>query len=68
MLINYMDAQRFNFQVGTVIGGNTRIIRTKDMEQWRGLVEADTSGNGCRISNTAMEYSDGQMEEYTMDN
>jgi hypothetical protein len=38
------------------------------MEQVRMLMETDTSGNGCRISNTAMEYTDGQMEEYFMDN
>jgi hypothetical protein len=68
MPINYMDPQRFDIQVATVIGGDTRIITRKDMEQRRGLVEADTSGNGCRISDTAMEYTDGQMEEYTMDN
>ena len=68
MLINYMDAQSFNIQVATVIGGNTRIIRTKDMEYLSMLMERDTSGNGCRVSNTAMEYSDITVEEYTMDN
>jgi hypothetical protein len=47
-------------------------------------METDTSGNGCRVTVTAMEYADGQigctmtcttmeyavrqMEEYTMDN
>ena len=37
------------------------------MEHMSGLVEADTSGSACRLSNTGMEYSDGQMEEYIMD-
>jgi diacylglycerol kinase family enzyme len=40
----------------------------KDMEHMSMLVGADTSGNGCRVTCTAMEYSDGQMEMYTMDN
>ena len=31
-------------------------------------METDTSGNTCRVTNTAMEYTDGQMEVYTMDN
>ena len=31
------------------------------------LVEADTSGSGCRMTCTGMEYTDGQMEEYIMD-
>ena len=63
-----MDAQRFNIQVATVIGGNKRIIRRKDMEQLSGLVEADISGNGCRVTCTAMEYADITVEMYTMDN
>jgi hypothetical protein len=68
MLINYMDAQRFNIQVATVIGGNKRIIRRKDMEPRSRLVERDTSGNGWRVTCTAMEYTDITVEEYTMDN
>ncbi len=32
------------------------------------LVEADTLGSGCRMTNTGMEYSDGQMEKYIKDN
>jgi hypothetical protein len=66
--INYINAARLTIQVAAVIGGNTRMARQKDMEQVRLLMERDTSGNGCRISNTGMEYTDGQMEEYTMDN
>ena len=31
-------------------------------------METDTSGNTCRVSNTAMEYTDIIMEEYTMEN
>jgi hypothetical protein len=45
ILINYMDAQRWNSQMVTVIGGNSRMVKGKDMEQGRWLVEADTSGN-----------------------
>jgi hypothetical protein len=51
----------------TVIGGNTRMARGMDMEHLSGLVEADTSGSTCRISDTGMEYTDGQMEESIMD-
>jgi hypothetical protein len=29
----------------TVIGGNARMVRKKDMEHLRGLMETDTSGN-----------------------
>jgi hypothetical protein len=54
--------------MATVIGGNSKITRKKDMEQMSILVEADTSGNTCRVSDTGMEYTDGQMEMYTMDN
>ena len=67
-IINYINAPRFTNQVATVIGGNGRMARRKDMEQRSGLVETDTSGNGCRVTCTGMEYSDGLMEEYTMDN
>ena len=66
--INYINASRFTTQVATVIGGNTRLNRKKDMEHLRALMETDTSGNGCRNFLTAMEYSDGQMEVYIMDN
>ena len=40
---------------------------TKDMEHLSGLVEADTSGNTCRVICTAMEYTDITVEMYTMD-
>ena len=45
ILINYMDAQRWNSQVVTVIGGKTRMVTRKDMEHYSGLTETDTSGN-----------------------
>jgi hypothetical protein len=64
ILINYMDAQSWNSQVVTVIGGNSRMVMQKDMEQWSGLMEADTSGNGWIISSTGMEYTDGLVETY----
>jgi hypothetical protein len=50
-----------------VIGENTRITRGKDMEYIIMMVEIDTSGNGFRVTNTGMEYSDGQMDQYIMD-
>jgi hypothetical protein len=67
ILINYMAVERWNMQVVTGIGGNSRIIRRKDMEHMSGLVDTDISGSGCRITCTGMEYTDGQMEEYAMD-
>ena len=54
-------------QVVTVIGGNSRITTRKDMEHMSGLMEGDTLGSTCRISNTGMEYTDGQMEHSIMD-
>ena len=47
--------------------GNSRMVRWKDMEHSRVLMETDTSGITCRVSNMGMEYTDGQMEEYIMD-
>jgi hypothetical protein len=38
------------------------------MEHMRKLMETDTLGNSCRMSNTGMEYSDGQMDKYIKDN
>ncbi len=32
------------------------------------LVETNTSGSGCRVSNTGMEYSNGEVELYIKDN
>jgi hypothetical protein len=45
-----------------VIGENTRITRGKDMEYMIIMMETDTSGNTCRVTNTGMEYGDSQME------
>jgi hypothetical protein len=64
ILINYMDAQRWNGQMVAVIGGNLRMVRGKDMEQGRGLKEGDTSGNSWMMSSTGMESSDGLMKQY----
>jgi hypothetical protein len=52
----------------TVIGGNVRIITTKDMDHITGLMDRDTRGNSSRRSVTGMEYTDGQMEQYIMGN
>ena len=62
-----MALPRLHLQVATLIGGNTRIVREKDMEHMSGLMETDTLGSTCRMSNTAMEYSHGQMELYIKD-
>jgi hypothetical protein len=43
--INYMESQRWNTQMVTVIGENSRMVRKKDMEHGRALMEEDTSGN-----------------------
>jgi hypothetical protein len=51
-----------------VIGENSRITRGKDMEYMIMIMETDRSGNTCRVTDTGMEYSDGQMERYIMDN
>jgi hypothetical protein len=67
ILINVMAVERWNLQLVAVIGGNSRIIRMKDMEYKSGLVETDTSGSGCRVTCKGMEYTDGMMEEYIME-
>ena len=43
--INYMALPRLHMQMVALIGGNSRIVREKDMEQERLLMETDTSGN-----------------------
>ena len=63
-----MAASRFTIQVAAVIQANSRMATTKDMEHLSGLVETDTSGNGCRMSNKGMDYSDVLKDIYTMDN
>ncbi len=62
-----MAVESWNLQMVAVIGGNSRMAIMKDMERLRRLMETDTSGSGCRISDTGMEYTDGQMEESIMD-
>ena len=42
ILINYMATSRWNFQMVTLTGGNTRMTRGKDMEHSRLLMETDT--------------------------
>ena len=37
------------------------------MEHLSMLMETDTWGNTCRVANTGMEYTEIQMEMYTMD-
>ncbi len=62
--INYLALARLFMQVVTLIGGNTTIIRRKDMEHLSGKVERVTLGSGCRMSNKDMEFTDGQVENY----
>jgi hypothetical protein len=68
ILIKCMVAARLNFKMVRVIGGNTRIIRVKDMVHICGLMEGNTWGNTCKMKDMVMEYTDGQMERYIMDN
>jgi hypothetical protein len=63
-----MGLPSVHLQVVTVIGGNIRMIRGKDMDHFIMLVDRDTRGNSSRVSCTGMEYIDGQMEEYIMGN
>ena len=63
-----MAAQRLNIKKVAVIGGNSRIIRKKVMVQSCMLVDRNTWGNTCKIKDMGMEYTDGQMEIYIMDN
>ena len=43
--INYMALPRLHMKVVALIGGNSRIIRQKDMEHKSGLMETDTLGS-----------------------
>ena len=63
-----MAGARMNMQMVTIIGGKSRSIRVKDMVQSCFLMVRDTWGNSCRIKDMVMEYTDGQMEMYIMDN
>ena len=47
----------------TVTGGNTRMVRGKDKEHSRVLMETDTSGNSVMVSDTGMEYTYLQRKE-----
>ena len=63
-----MDAQRLNIQVVTVIGGNIRMVRKKDMERLSLVMERDTLGNTSRETDMGTEYTGGQMEECIKEN
>ncbi len=63
-----MVLPRLHLKVVALIGGNSRMVRRKDMEHLSGLMEGDTLGSGCRVSCTGMEYKDGQVELYIKDN
>jgi hypothetical protein len=67
IFINSMDATKLNSQVDKVIGGNTKIIKGKDMQLMSGLMEKDSSGNTWMIANTDMEYTDGLMEQFIVE-
>ena len=66
--INYMDAQKLNFQMAPDIGGNSKMIKWKVMEYLSGLMETDTWGNSCKVTHTGTEYTPFQMKMYTKDN
>ena len=68
ILIKCMVAARVNIKMIAVIGGNTRIMTVKDMVQCCMLVNRNTWGNTCNIKDMGMEYTDGHMERYIMDN
>ena len=63
-----MGLPRLHKKMVPLIRGNSRISRGKDMEHLRLLMETNTSGNLYRITNTGMEYSDIQTEQYIKDN
>ena len=63
-----MALPRLHMQVATLIGGNTTMVTRKDMEHKSMLMEGDTLGSTCIMSNTGMEYTQGQMELYIKDN
>jgi hypothetical protein len=63
-----MVLARLHLKVVKLIGGNTRMVRGKDMEHVSGLMEGDTLGSGCRMQSTGMEYPEGHMEVYIKDN
>ncbi len=63
-----MALPRLHMTMVALIGGNTRMVREKDMEHKSGLMETDTLGSTCRVPNTGMEYTHGQVEKYIMDN
>ncbi len=44
------------------------MVREKDMEHRKVLMERDTWGNTVMISNTGMEYTDGEVEQYITEN
>jgi hypothetical protein len=68
ILINCMGSPRLNIKMVRVIGEKSRIIRMKDMVHIWLLVDRNTSANLFKIKDTGMEYTDGPMERYIMDN
>ncbi len=55
-------------KVVALIGENARMVARKDMEHLNMLMDTDTLGNTCMMTETAMEYTHGQMEVYIKDN
>jgi hypothetical protein len=45
ILINRMDVLRWKTKMVQVIGGNKRVLKKKDMEHMRGLMDSDTLVN-----------------------
>jgi hypothetical protein len=63
-LINSMAAEKMYLIVEAVIGGNLRIIISKDMDHGTILKEPDTSDNIKVTSSTDMENSDFILDKY----
>jgi hypothetical protein len=47
MMINDMALSRLQMKMVSLIGGNNRMVREKDMEHLSFLMETDTRGNTC---------------------
>ena len=56
ILINYMDAQRSNFQMVAVIGGKIRMMREMDTEHFITLMALNMKENSAKENTITMEY------------
>ncbi len=68
ILINEVASKRWKIKMATFGGGNSRMIKGKDMEHSTVEMEINSSGNIFMTSFTAMEYTDGLMDQSIMEN